>query len=244
MQPRAFETTLPRPLNGAGTLRDRLDEVRSRIAGAASRAGRNPLEVNLIGVTKTLPAAVAREALEEGLRDLGESKVQEARDKIRDVGRRAARWHLIGHLQRNKAGKAIELFDWIHSVDSVDLAETMARRAEASGVRPSVLLEVNVSGETSKFGISPDDAKGVARRVAGLEGLELEGLMTIAPYSDDPEAARPHFAALRELRDSLQGELGVSLPHLSMGMSGDYEVAVEEGSTMVRVGTALFGPRQ
>ena len=220
-----------------------MDEVRRRIAGAASRSGRNPLEIRLIGVTKTLSAAVAREAVDLGLEDLGENRIQEARDKVPDVGREAARWHLIGHLQRNKAGKAVELFDWIHSLDSEEVAEAVSRRAAAAGVVPYVLLEVNVSGEASKHGVSPGDAPRVAERVAALQGIEFAGFMTIAPYSDRAEDARPHFAALRELRDSLQSRLGRPLPHLSMGMSGDFEIAVEEGSTMVRVGTALFGPR-
>lgn len=220
-----------------------MDRVRSRIAGAAARAGRNPFEIKLIGVTKTLPAAVAREAIELGLRDLGENRVQEAGDKVPEVGREAARWHLIGHLQRNKAGKAVELFDWIHSLDSEHVAEAVARRALAAGCRPSVMLEVNVSGEATKHGVSPGDAPRVAERIAALAGVDFAGLMTIAPYSQRAEDARPHFAALRELRDSLESRLGRPLPHLSMGMSGDFEVSVEEGSTMVRVGTALFGPR-
>ena len=220
-----------------------MDEVRGRIAAAASRSGRNPLEINLIGVTKTLPAAVAREAVRLGLQDLGENRVQEAQDKVPEVGRDAARWHLIGHLQRNKAGKAVELFDWIHSLDSERLAEAVSRRAESAGLTPSVMLEVNVSGEASKHGVPPGDAASVAERIIALPNLEFAGLMTIAPYSESAEDARPHFAALRELRDALEGRLGRSLPHLSMGMSGDFEVAVEEGSTMVRVGTALFGPR-
>ncbi len=232
-------------MNGAfSTLAGRLDDIRGRLARAAARAGREPGSIRLVGVTKTVPAGLVREAVALGLLDLGENRVQEARDKIPAFGRDGVRWHMIGHLQRNKAGLAAELFDRVHSLDSLALAEAVSRRAMALGRRLPVLLEVNVSGEASKHGVRPDDAAPLAGAVAALPGLVLDGLMTIAPYSDDPEAARPHFARLRGLRDTLERSTGVTLPELSMGMSGDFEVAVEEGSTIVRVGTAIFGARE
>jgi len=231
-------------LKGASsTLEGRLDDVRGRITRAAVRAGRNPDVVRLVAVVKTVPADRVREAVALGLEDLGENRVQEARDKIPAVGRQGVRWHMIGHLQRNKAGAAVELFDRIHSLDGVPLAEAVSRRAAGLGRRMPVLVEVNVSGEASKHGVRPDDAEPLVGAIAALPGLALDGLMTIAPYSDDPEDARPYFARLRELRDRLERSTGLAMPELSMGMSGDFEVAVEEGSTLVRVGTAIFGER-
>jgi PLP dependent protein len=221
----------------------RLDEVRARIAAAATRAGRAAGGVTLIAVTKTVPAEVVRAALEHGLTDLGENRVQEAQAKIPVVGRERVRWHLIGHLQSNKAGRAIELFDRIHGVDDGALAEALARRAGAAGRIVPVMIEVNVSGEPSKFGVEPDGLGPLAERVAALPGLALDGLMTVGAMVERPEDARSGFARLRELRDVAERRLGRRLPELSMGMSGDFEVAVEEGSTMVRVGTALFGAR-
>ena len=237
-------TTLPRSVKTAEGLRARLDEVRGRIAEAARRAGRSPDEVTLVAVTKTVPADAVREAVDSGLSDLGENRVQEAESKIAVLGRTCARWHLIGHLQRNKAGKAVGLFDRIHGVDSVELADALSKRAVASELVIPITLEVNVSGEASKFGVTPDDAPAVARAIATLPGLAFDGLMTVGAPVARPEDARPGFARLRELRDALSAGLGRALPQLSMGMSGDYEVAVEEGSTMVRVGTALFGARR
>ena len=237
-------TTLARPLKGAyPTLEGRLEDVRGRLARAAARAGRDAGSVRLVGVVKTVPANVVREVVALGLTDLGENRVQEARDKIPAVGRDGVRWHMIGHLQRNKAGLAVELFDRIHSLDGAALADAVSRRAAAAGKRLPALIEVNVSGEASKHGVRPDDAAALIGLVAALPGLALDGLMTIAPYSDDPEEARPYFARLRDLRDRLERSSGIGLPELSMGMSGDFEVAVEEGSTLVRVGTAIFGER-
>jgi pyridoxal phosphate enzyme (YggS family) len=231
-------------LNGASsTLEGRLKDVRGRLARAAARAGRDAGSVRLVGVCKTVPADRVADAVALGLADLGENRVQEARDKIAAVGREGVRWHMIGHLQRNKAALAVELFDRIHGLDSPALADAVSRRAVGVGRRLPALVEVNVSGEASKHGVRPDDAAALIGHVAALPGIALDGLMTIAPYSDDPEDARPHFARLRELRDALERECGVRLPELSMGMSGDFEVAVEEGSTLVRVGTAIFGER-
>ena len=226
-----------------GLLASNLASVRDRIAAAERRSGRQPGSVTLIGVVKTQPPETLAAAVALGLRDLGENKVQEAEVHQRDVPRSAARWHMVGHLQRNKAGRALELFDLLHGVDDAELARALDRRARDRGRRAQVLLEVNVSGETSKFGVAPDEVAALAEEVASLQGLELRGVMTVGAPVASPEEARPGFARLRELRDDLARRLGRELPELSMGMSGDYEVAVEEGATMVRVGTALFGAR-
>ncbi|HTO91517.1 MAG TPA: YggS family pyridoxal phosphate-dependent enzyme [Candidatus Sulfotelmatobacter sp.] len=224
------------------SLRGRLNEIRSRISRAAARAGRSPGDVILIAVTKTVPPATVAEAIALGLTDLGENRVQEAEAKIRLLGS-TVRWHLIGHLQRNKAGKAVELFERVHSVDDVELAVTLDRRAAAARRRLPVLIEVNVSGEPSKFGVAPEGLEELVGRVASMPSLSLDGLMTVGAPVARPEDAREGFERLRWLRDRASERTGVALPHLSMGMSGDFEVAIESGSTMVRLGTALFGPR-
>ncbi len=213
------------------------------MAEAARRSRRPPAAALLIGVTKGVPAEVVVGALGLGLEDLGENRVQEAEGKVAAVGRRAARWHMIGHLQRNKAGRAVELFDRVHGLDGREVAEALSRRAVGAGRVLPVLVEVNVSGEATKFGVAPAALEPLLVAVAALPGLVLDGLMTVGPPVERPEDARPCFARLRELRDRAQRSLGLALPELSMGMSADYAVAVEEGSTMVRVGTALFGPR-
>jgi len=223
--------------------RARLDEIRARIAKAAARAGRDPGSVVLVGVAKTVPPAVLRQAAAEGLADLGENRVQEAEEHVGSVGRAQVRWHMIGHLQRNKAGRALVLFDRIHSLDSVALAESLSRLAGQAGRRIPVLVEVNVSGEASKFGVAPDQLDPLIEKVAGLQGLAFDGLMTVGAPVERAEDARAGFARLRALRDRAERTLGRPLPELSMGMSGDFEVAVEEGATLVRVGTALFGER-
>jgi pyridoxal phosphate enzyme (YggS family) len=225
------------------TIADRLNEVRARIAAACGRAGRKPEEVGIVGVTKTFGPDVADEAWRAGLRMLGENRVQEAAAKIPQCAA-GPEWHLVGHLQRNKVRPALELFAAIHAVDSARLLEQIARVADEAGCQPRLLLEVNVSGEASKFGLAPDAVAGVAEQALRARGVTLVGLMTMAPFVPDPEMARPVFARLRELRDRLQRDLGVGLPHLSMGMSNDFEVAVEEGATWVRLGTVLFGHRQ
>ena len=225
-------------------LASNLASVRERIAAAERRSGRPAGSVTLIGVVKTLPADVISAAVALGLTDLGENKVQEAEGHQRTVARDAARWHMIGHLQRNKAGRALELFDMVHGVDDAELAAVLDRRARSAGRRLPVLIEVNVSGESSKFGIAPEGAAVLAEAVESLTGLELRGLMTVGAPVARPEDARPGFARLRELREGLAKRLGRTLPELSMGMSGDYPIAVEEGATLVRVGTALFGARE
>lgn len=195
-------------------------------------------------MVKTLPHEVIAAAVQLGLCDLGENRVQEAELHQQSVARDAARWHMIGHLQRNKVGKALALFDFVHGIDDFELAEALSRRAVAEHRRLAVLIEVNVTGEESKFGAEPLALPGLLERVVGLEGLEVRGLMTVGAAVEASELARPGFIRLRKLRDAAERQLGVSLPELSMGMSGDYEVAVEEGSTLVRVGTAIFGSRE
>lgn len=217
--------------------------VRERINAAERRSGRPAGSVTLIGVVKTLSAELIGAAVALGLTDLGENRVQEAESHQLAVARSAARWHMIGHLQRNKAGRALELFDVVHGVDDAELSQVLAKRAQVVARRLPVLIEVNVSGEASKFGVAPDRVAALAGEVVSQASLELLGLMTVGAPVASPEAARPGFARLRELRDQLSRTLGVELPELSMGMSGDYAVAIEEGATMVRVGTALFGAR-
>ncbi len=211
--------------------------VRARIAAACERAGRDPARVTLVAVTKTHDASVVADAFAATLRDFGENRVQEALPKIAALSARGMRphWHLIGHLQTNKVPAAIEAFDILHGIDSERLAETISQRA----ARPvTVLLEVNVAGEQAKYGVAPADAPAIAARIGRMPNLRLAGLMTVAPQADDPEDVRPVFRQLRELRDA------IGLTELSMGMTDDFEVAVEEGSTMVRIGRALFGPRE
>jgi hypothetical protein len=219
----------------------RLKKVQEKIAAAASRAKRDPAEIELIAVSKTQTVENIREAMRAGIHTFGENKVQEAARKIAELERGS--WHLIGHLQINKAKVAVQIFDSIDSVDRLELAQEIDTRVETVGKTQNVLLQVNVAGESTKFGCSPDAARSLAESINNLPRLCLRGLMTIAPFAEEPEPSRPHFAALRDLRDTLERETGLQLPVLSMGMSGDFAVAIEEGSTSVRIGTALFGPR-
>ena len=224
-------------------LSETLDAVREKIAAACARAGRSPDDVEIVAVTKTHGAEVVGEAWRAGLRIIGENKVQEAAWK-KPASASGPEWHLIGHLQSNKVRHALELFDFIHSVDSAKLADRINFIADEIGASPRILLEVNVSGEKSKSGMRPEEVAPTVRHIIeACPRVTVEGLMTMAPFSEDPEDARPYFRRLRELRDSVEKELGVGLPRLSMGMSGDYEVAVEEGATWVRLGTVLFGDR-
>ena len=224
------------------TLIERLESLRSRMADAARRARRDPAAVGLVAVSKTHPAESVREAFEAGQTVFGENRVQELLAKA-PLLPGAVRWHLIGHLQKNKIRKILPAVELLHGVDTSDLAADIDRVAGELGLFPRVLLEVNVSGEGTKFGFSPDVLSTQLDTLLALPRVQVEGLMTMAPYSEDPETARPVFAALRRLRDELAGQSGTPLPVLSMGMSGDFEVAIEEGSTLVRVGSALFGPR-
>jgi hypothetical protein len=219
----------------------RLAQVEEAISAAALKAGRQRSDIQVLAVSKTQPAEVIAEAMRAGVTHFGENKVQEARGKIEELGRGV--WHLIGHLQSNKARDAVRLFDSIDSVDRADLADEIDHRAEAMGKTQNVLLQVNIAAESTKFGCAPDAARTLAETINALPRLCLRGLMAIAPYTPDPEKSRPHFAALRELRDQIQRDSDLDLPVLSMGMSGDFAVAIEEGSTCVRIGTALFGER-
>ena len=229
-------------MNEDRPISDCLAEVQQRIAAACAHAGRKPDEVEIIGVTKTFGPEVVAEAWQAGLRKLGENRPQEAAAKIPQCPS-GPEWHLIGHLQRNKVRLALELFPVIHAVDSIRLLEQIERVADEAGCQPRILLEVNVSGEASKFGLKPEEVPAVIERTLQARAVTLVGLMTMAPFVPEPEQARPVFAKLRELRDRMERELGVGLPHLSMGMSNDFEVAVEEGATWVRLGSILFGHR-
>ena len=232
--------------NDTEGLQGRLAQVRSRIASAAKRAGRSGDEVQLIAVSKTHTPDLLREAIAAGVTDLGENRVQEADEKISEVGREAARWHLIGHLQSNKARRAVQLFDVIHSLDSVGLAERLERACQDLQRREvPVLIQVDLGHEATKSGIAESDLPELIKAVNACERLSLIGLMTLPPFFDDRELTRPFFAKLRELRDRYlaQGAFGKRRGELSMGMTHDFEVAIEEGATMVRVGTAIFGER-
>ena len=211
--------------------------VRERICAAAERVGRNPDEITLIAVSKTIEPERIESALAAGQTLFGESKVQEAKAKLPLVSSRA-HWHMIGHLQTNKARDAVALFEVVHSVDSLRLAVELNKCSEQAGKTQAILLEVNVSGEASKFGLKPEDLESTVAEINQLPRLEVQGLMTIAPFVEDTEKARPYFRRLRELRDTL------GLRELSMGMTHDFEVAIEEGATMVRIGTAIFGERK
>jgi len=226
-----------------GDLAGRLAAVRGRIVAAAEAAGRDPNEVTLISVSKTHPAEIVDEAVAAGACDLGENRVQEAQAK--KPGVRAARWHLIGPLQRNKARAALEVFDVIHTVDRLEIGDRLQFLLEKDWPQRvmDVLLEINVGGEPQKAGVTPADARGLLEAVCRHDRLAVTGIMAIPPFATDPEASRPYYRGLRELRDRLQDETGHALPELSMGMSHDFEVAVAEGATLVRVGTAIFGPR-
>lgn len=221
---------------------ENLEIVRSRIASAATRAGRDPADVELVAISKTHPAGLVCEVAEAGQELFGESRVQEALVKIPELPGRL-RWHFIGHLQANKVRKALPLFELIHGVDTMEIARDIDRIAPELGLHPRVLLEVNVSGEGSKHGFAPEALERGLEELLALPRLQVEGFMTMAPLAPAAEASRPCFAALRTLRDRLAAQAGIPFPMLSMGMSGDYEVAVEEGATLVRVGSAIFGGR-
>ncbi len=222
----------------------RASSVRERIAAAAHRAGRSVDEIELVAVSKTQPIEAVREVLAAGVRVFGENRVQEGVVKVPALPE--ARWHFIGRLQRNKARRAVELFELIHGLDSVRLAETLARLGEERGRPVDALIEVNVGGEGSKGGVAEGELDAFAEHCATLSGLRILGLMAIPPFLDDPEEVRPYFRALAAHAERLRARKlpNVTMRHLSMGMSGDFEVAIEEGATLVRVGTALFGPRR
>ena len=219
-----------------------LRRIQQRIEAACIRAGRNPSEVTLLAVTKSHPPEVVRTAAELGLTTFGENKIQEAKAKIPLCSGRL-RWHMIGHLQSNKCRDAVHFFEMIQSIDSLSLAEEVNRRADQAGKTIPVLLEVNAVGEASKFGYPPEVLLGEIGALNALRRIEVQGLMTVPPWTPDPEKVRPVFRRMRDLKARCEEALGAPLPCLSMGMSGDFEVAIEEGATFVRIGTALFGPR-
>jgi PLP dependent protein len=231
---------------GDGGLRERFEDVSTRIRVAAGRANRSPADIRLIAITKTQPASILKEALKIGALDFGENRVQEAEQKILEVGRLKARWHLVGHLQANKARRAIKLFDVIHSLDTPELAQRLDRLCVEEGRDPiPVLLQVDLGHEETKSGIVEDHLPKLLECLATCTNLNLIGLMTLPPFFENPEDARPIFRKLRELRDELakQGHFVDGRGELSMGMTHDFEVAIEEGATMVRIGTAIFGER-
>ena len=245
------------------SIKENLLGVMERIEKAARKVGRDPNEIKLVAVSKTVEAARIKEAIEAGVSILGENYVQEAQKKIEEVGRpactepasrslaegrrfgegRPVSWHFIGHLQSNKVKYAIRLFDMVHSLDSIPLAEELNRRAEQADRVIRVMIEVNLSKEATKFGTDEEVVVNLAKRIQNLKHLSLEGLMTMPPYFDSPEMSRPYYIALRALKERMVKE-GVPMKELSMGMSNDFEIAIEEGATYVRVGTAIFGPRK
>ena len=224
------------------SIADNLERVREQIAQATGKAGRSIDDVEMVAISKTHDAVKVREAIEAEQSLFGESRVQEARVKIPELPSNL-RWHFVGHLQKNKIRHALPLFELIHSVDSLALAQDINRIAEEDGLHPRVLLEVNVAGEGSKFGFTPDKLREDLENLLALPRLSILGLMTIPPIADEAEASRKYFVELRELRDRLQTEFHVDLAQLSMGMTQDFAIAVEEGATLVRVGTAIFGER-
>jgi PLP dependent protein len=229
-----------------GQFHERLENVRGRIVTVAKRSGRSADEIKLIAISKTHPASVVESGLKAGLTDFGENRVQEAEEKIAAVGGSKARWHLVGHLQANKARRAVELFDCLHSLDSVDLAKRLERLClDVGRAEFPVLIQIKLGGEATKTGIDPGELPALLDALRNCVRVRLIGLMVLPPYFENPDCARPFFKTLRELRDELklQGHFGEGAGELSMGMTHDFEIAIEEGSTMVRVGTALFGAR-
>ena len=220
------------------------ERVREQVAQAARRAGRDPQTVRIIAVSKTKPIELIERAIAAGMTDIGENYVQEAADKIGRI-RAPVTWHMIGHLQRNKAGRAVELFDVIHTLDSTALADALARHGERCGHVVRVLVEVNIGGEATKHGVEPDEVERLIAALVGHRWLLVDGLMAIPPLGQSPEDSRPYFRRLRALRDRLRATAAPNCPlrELSMGMTDDFTVAVEEGATMVRIGTAIFGAR-
>lgn len=228
-------------------LRDRLEEVRRKIKECALRCRRLPEEITLVAVSKTHPAELVRQAIAAGLADFGENRVQEAEPKIAEVERQGARWHLIGHLQSNKVRRAVALFDVIHSLDSIELAHKLDRYCAESGrEKLPVLIQVDLGHKATKSGADESEVQSIAQAVVDSQHLRLTGLMTVPPFFSDPARARPFFQQLRELRDALasQNKFGDRAGELSMGMTNDYQVAIEEGATIVRIGTAIFGERK
>ena len=227
-------------------MRQRLEHIKERIRRACESCNRDADSVHLVAVSKTIPAGTVKEAIESGVTILGENYVQEAREKFNALAQYPVSWHFIGHLQSNKAKYAVRLFDLIHSVDSLKLARELDKQAKKVDKIQKILVQVNISGEDTKSGISADETPRLISEISRLENLSIRGLMTMPPYFYQPEKVKPFFAALRELRDQIKAQAlpNVSLEELSMGMTGDFEVAIEEGATLVRIGTAIFGERK
>lgn len=225
---------------------ENIERVRRRIRDACFRCGRKPDEVLLVGVSKTFPPDRIREAVKAGLRDFGESYAQELREKREQLKAEDIRWHFIGHLQTNKVKYLADFVYLIHSVDNIRVAEEINKRAERAGRKIDILLEVHTTAEATKYGVVPEKTADLARQISQLPWVSVQGLMTMGPFSDDPNDSRPSFRLLAELRRQVEQEgiPGVSMKHLSMGMTHDFEVAIEEGATMVRIGTAIFGERK
>ena len=223
-----------------------IETIRRRIRAAAEDCGRHEADIRLVAVSKTVPAERVRAVVNDGVRILGENYIQEAREKIEALADLELTWHFIGHLQRNKAKYAVRLFDLIHSVDSIRLALEIDKQAAKAGKQQAILIQVNTGKEVSKSGVYEEDALALAREAAAMEHLRVKGLMTLPPYFYAPEKVRPYFRALRDLRDRIREAdfPGIEMTELSMGMTGDFETAIEEGATMVRIGTALFGERR
>jgi pyridoxal phosphate enzyme (YggS family) len=237
---------IQRPHIGEQIVKNRIDAIVERMHAAAVIANRAPESARLVAVSKTVPADRVRQAIEAGITLLGENYIQEAREKIDALSGMGAVWHFIGHLQRNKAKYAVRLFDLIHSVDSIRLARELDKQAAKHGKVQDVLIQVNTGKEASKSGVYEEDALSLVREASRLEHIAIKGLMTMPPYFNAPEKVRPYFRSLRELSRRIRSENlpGVSMNELSMGMTGDFEAAIQEGATLVRIGTALFGERQ
>jgi pyridoxal phosphate enzyme (YggS family) len=224
------------------TIRDNLQLVQERIEKAAQRAGRKPEEIILVAVTKTVEVPRIWEAISAGVQHIGENRVQEAQEKIKDIGNKVT-WHMIGHLQTNKVKQALDLFQLIHSVDSLKLARELSKRAEAKNQTVDILIQINLAHEETKFGFPVEKIQENVQEIAALPRLAIKGLMTIPPLAENPEHTRPYFKKLREISEELRKIPQVEMKFLSMGMTNDFEVAIEEGANMVRIGTAIFGPR-
>ncbi|RJQ83699.1 MAG: YggS family pyridoxal phosphate-dependent enzyme [Desulfobacteraceae bacterium] len=228
------------------SIAERLFSIKRRIEGAALRCGRTPQSVRLVAVTKTHPVELVRTAVAAGITDVGENYIQEARDKFDALSEHPLSWHFIGHLQSNKAKYAVRMFDLIHTVDSIKLAMELNRQAQKAGKRQHILIQVNLSGEATKSGVSEQSLIDLLNGIHPLSHIKVRGLMTMPPFFDDPVKARPYFSALRQLRDRIRSLNipNIEMVELSMGMTGEFETAVEEGATLVRIGTALFGGRR
>ena len=228
-----------------GTIAENLARIQERIQNRALKVGRKPEDITLVAVSKTVEISRIKEAIDAGVTTLGENYVQEAREKISQLGQEVS-WHMIGHLQTNKVKYVVPQFSMIQSVDSLRLAQEISKRALKLGKSIDVLIQVNISGEETKSGVNPEQLLPLLEKIAPLKGIKVKGLMTMPPFFSDPERARPYFRKLWQLREKTLPSLpdSISLTHLSMGMSGDFEVAIEEGATMVRIGTAIFGERK